>query len=349
MEMKTAALAYLLCLGLGPAACAATGAGGAGTLHEDVVFTRYTPLARSVEIARRTLPPLTFVRIEQKLLADKHKLSDQAIDLSKEKFSIYVPGAAPPPKGYGLLVWIPPWTGTTHPKIWRPPLDRFGLVFVAADNSGNDESILDRRLPLAILAVENVRAQYPIDPERIYVGGLSGGSRVAEIIALAYPDVFRGALLNAGSEPIDGAGGMYKPPAELYLSFERTRLVYITGDQDEGNLTQDQISQESMHEWCVFDVKIEIALGLAHQTLDAPSMDRALKALEEPRSVDSKELASCNARIQTELAAQLRDAEAVIARGDRENARELLKAIDARFGGMAAPAIVELDAKLNRR
>src|SRR5215470_4263089 len=134
--MKTAALVLLLGLGLG--ACAATGAGGSGKLQADVVFTRYTALSRSVEIARRTLPPLTFARIEQKLLADKHKLNVQAIDLRNEKFSIYVPGAAPPPKAYGLLVWIPPWTGPTHPKIWRPPLDRFGLIFVAADNSGND-------------------------------------------------------------------------------------------------------------------------------------------------------------------------------------------------------------------
>jgi hypothetical protein len=101
-----------------------------------------------------------------------------------------------------------------------------------------------------------------------------------------------------------------------------------------------------MHEWCVFDVKIEIALGLAHQSLDAPSMDRALKALEEPRHVDAKELASCNARRQREMAAQVHEAEAAVARGDRESARALLKAIDARYAGMAAAALVELDAKL---
>jgi pimeloyl-ACP methyl ester carboxylesterase len=342
--MRTAALALLLAT-----ACATTGSAGSGTLHEDVVFDRYTPLSRSVEIARRTLPPLTFWRIEQELLAQKKKLPDQAIDLKKEKFSIYVPAATPPPQGYGLLVWIPPWNEPTHPRIWRPPLDRFGLIFVAADNSGNEASILDRRLPLAVLAVENVRARFHIDPNRIYVGGLSGGSRAAQVAAMAYPDVFRGALLNAGSEPIDGAGGMYKPPAELFQLFQRTRVVYITGDGDETNLEQDEISQESMHEWCVFDVKIELALELTHVKLDAPSLDRALRALEEPRSVDSDELARCNARIQRELAGKLREAEAAIARGDRESARGLLKAIDARYAGMAAAALVELDAKLNGR
>ena len=52
--------------------------------------------------------------------------------------------------------------------------------------------ILERRLPLALLGYWNARSRYPIDPDRVYVGGLSGGSRVAQIAALAYPDVFRG-------------------------------------------------------------------------------------------------------------------------------------------------------------
>lgn len=51
--------------------------------------------------------------------------------------------------------------------------------------------------------------------------GFSGGSRVAEIAALAYPDVFRGAILNAGADPIDGQDGIDKPPADLLRAFQR--------------------------------------------------------------------------------------------------------------------------------
>src|SRR5262245_49699056 len=135
MRMRIAAVSLLL------TACATT---GTGTLEKNVVFDRYTPLSKSVEIARRTLPPLTFLAVEHKLLADKEKLSEQPIDLSKEKFSVYVPPGPPPAAGYGLLVFIPPWNDPTHPRVWRPPLDRRGIVFVAADNSGNEMSILDR-------------------------------------------------------------------------------------------------------------------------------------------------------------------------------------------------------------
>ena len=61
-------------------------------------------------------------------------------------------------------------------------------------------------MPLALLAYENIRRSHTLDANRVYVGGMSGGSRVALRVALAYPDVFRGALLNAGSDPIgDGA------------------------------------------------------------------------------------------------------------------------------------------------
>jgi pimeloyl-ACP methyl ester carboxylesterase len=64
------------------------------------------------------------------------------------------------------------------------------------------------------------------------VGGFSGGARVALRIALGYPDVFRGAILNAGSDPI-GDSATPLPPRELFAGFqEEARLIYITGEKD---------------------------------------------------------------------------------------------------------------------
>ena len=40
------------------------------------------------------------------------------------------------------------------------------------------------------------------------------------------------------------------------------------------------------------------------------------------------------------------DAAAAIARGDRDGARARLKAIEARYGGLAARGLLDLDAKL---
>jgi len=313
---------------------------------EEVIFDRYSPLSRNEEIARRTLPPLTQRRGHQMLTATHQAFRDQAIDLTKERFTLYVPGGSPPKEGFGLLVFIAPWDEPTQPRMWRQPLNRHGLIFVSAVNSGNDQKVLDRRLPLALLAYENVRARYPIDPKRVYVGGLSGGSRAAEMTALAYPDVFRGVLLNAGSDPLGGEAGMYLPPADLFHLFQEIRLVYVTGDRDERNLRDDQISRSSMRDWCVFDIEVKDARKLGHEPLDQASFDAALGALEKRSAIDAGEVARCNARVQRELAARIGEVEAAIAHGDREGAVARLKDLDGRYGGLAGPAIFELDARI---
>jgi len=315
--------------------------------QEDLIFTRYSPLSRAEEVARRTLTPLTFSRGRQALTDKGEALQEQSIDLSKEKFAVYVPSGPAPKNGYGLLVFIPPWPEPTRPNFWRAPLDRHALIFVAAENSGNEVSILDRRLPLALLAYENVRAQHPIDPARVYVGGLSGGSKAALVTALAYPDVFRGALLNAGSEPIGGEEGIYLPPSDLFRKFQQSRLVYITGESDEVGQREETVSRKSMREWCVFNIELKRARRLGHQLLDEASLDSALDALDRPFEADADKLADCNARVQAELSSKLAEVGDLIATGNLDGARGQLKSIDGRYAGLAAPQSLELDAKLS--
>lgn len=174
-SMTPAALSLLLLLG----GCvrASTSRLPPGRLQQDLVFTKYSPLSRPAEIARRTLTPLTFLYGHQGLSTHKVALREQSIDLSKEKFNIYIPAGEPPNEGYGLLVFVAPWPDPTKVNNWRPPLDRHGLILVAATNSGDELSFLDRRLPLALLGYENVLARYPIDPKRVFVYGLSAAIR----------------------------------------------------------------------------------------------------------------------------------------------------------------------------
>ncbi len=323
------------------AACATA----SGHLETGVVFTRYTPLASNAEIVRRVLPPLTYRRVQEALAARRQQLADQAIDLAKERFDVYVPDAPPPPAGYGLVVFVAPWDDPTKPRTWQLPLDRHGLVFVSARNSGNDQPVLDRRLPLALLAYENVRARYPIDARRVYVMGFSGGGRVAERAALAYPDVFRGAILAAGTDPIDGSAGVYKPRAELFRQFQRSRLVLVTGDQDWDIQHDDELALRALRAACVLGVTTESFHG-GHVAVDMRALDRALDDVEAPPALDERELARCNARVDQAIAARLAAAAATLVRGDREGARRQLKTIEAEFGGLAAAGLLALDARL---
>jgi pimeloyl-ACP methyl ester carboxylesterase len=327
---------------LAASACATS----SGRVQTAVVFTRYSPLSRNPELARRVLPPLVRHAMERELAASNKALAEQAIDLASEKFDLYVPSGAPPPPGYGLVVYIAPSSGPFQIGDWDGPLDSHRMILVSAQRSGNDAKVFDRRVPLALLAYENVRARFPIDGQRVYVMGFSGGARVAEIVALAYPDVFHGAVLNAGSDPIDGKDGNTKPPAELFRAFQGSRLVFVTGDQDADHLRQDDRSRDSLRASCVLNIENQVALRRGHRVIDAFALDHALAALEAKRPVDADELARCNTRLEAAIATDLHKAEVAIAHGEREIARAQLEAIDARFGGLAAPRIIELADRL---
>jgi poly(3-hydroxybutyrate) depolymerase len=134
---------------------------------------------------------------------------------------------------------------------------------------------------MALLAAVNIMRRYPVDPERVYIGGFSGGSRVALRIVLGYPDVFHGALLEAGSDPI-GNADIPLPPVDLLRRLQdATRLVYVTGGRDAVRLDQDVASRKSLQGWCVFDTATQTMPWMGHELADAPAFSRALDALDQ--------------------------------------------------------------------
>ncbi|WP_217317962.1 hypothetical protein [Rhodanobacter sp. C03] len=315
-------------------------------LQRDVVFTDYSPLSRSAELVRRLLSPLNALHVNQVSAQPGHAMREQSLDLTHEKFAVYVPTVAPP-RGYALLVFVPPWPEASVPSTWVSTLDRHGMIFVSAANSGNDADVLDRRVPLALLAAQNIIQRYPIDPQRIYIGGFSGGSRVAERIALGYPDLFHGALLLAGSDPI-GNAQLALPSAALFRQFQdATRLVYLTGQNDQIHLDMDTRSQQSMREWCVFHVDTVSAPWSGHEVVAAGPLNHALDLLDKPVPSDSAKLADCRARIELTLTAQLQQAQDLLANDKSDAARTLLDKIDARYGGLAAPRSIDLAEKID--
>ncbi len=336
-------------LGAGIAALVDAHAAPAATgLQTEVVFSDYSPLSGTTQLVRRLLSPLASEQIKGVLARTPapRRLLEQSIDLAAERFVLYVP-PTPPAAGYGVLVFVPPWQDARLPQGWGPTLDRFGVIFVSAARSGNEEDVIGRREPLALLALYNVMQRYPVDPQRVYVGGFSGGSRIAMRLALGYPDVFRGALLNAGSDPL-GTGVPPLPPAELFRHFQESmHLVYVTGENDPAHLDMDADSMHSMRKWCVFGTTALVARRSSHEVARTEALVDALHALATSAVAEPGRLAACRADIDGELARQLQRTEALLGAGKRAEAQKLLLDIDRRFGGLAAPRSIELQLALN--
>jgi dienelactone hydrolase len=311
-----------------------------------VAFSEYSPFSTSSEIMRRLLSPLTAAQVQRSLEHSGKRLRGQSVDLAAERFALYVPPLAPA-EGYALLSFVPPWDEAQLPPGWASVLDRYGVIFVSAARSGNDTDPIGRREPLALLAAWNVMQRYRVDARRVYVGGFSNGSRIALRLAIAYPDLFRGALLNAGSDPID-AGHANPPPRELLERFqESTRVVYVTGENDTVRpMNLDTASLESMRDWCVFDTASRITHGAAHELLSPAELSWALTALAEHVRTDAAKLAACRATLEQRLSARLAHVHELIDAGKRDEARKALLEVDHRFGGLAAPQSLVLATAL---
>jgi hypothetical protein len=310
-----------------------------------VAFSEYSPLSTSSEVMRRLLSPLTAAQVQRSLEHSGKRLRGQSVDLAAERFVLYVPPRAPA-EGYALLTFVPPWDEARLPPGWAAVLDRYGVIFVSAARSGNDADPIGRREPLALLGAYNVMQRYPIDSARVYVGGFSGGSRIALRLAIAYPDLFRGALLNAGSDPID-AGHANPPPRELLELFqESTRVVYVTGEHDTVRPMMDTASLESMRDWCVFDTASRITYGAAHEIVSPAALSWALTALAEHARTDAAKLAACRGALEQRLSASLARVHELVDAGKRHEARKALEELDYRFGGLAAPQSLALASAL---
>jgi dienelactone hydrolase len=315
-----------------------------GQTLSSVVFSRYTGHADNSERARRLLSPFAAERLERELGRSGRTLTGQPVNLADEKFVVYLP-ALQPKSGFGLLVFVPPWQDARVPPGWADALDRYGMIFVSAARSGNDESVFDRREPLALLAADNIMAQYPVDPQHVYIGGFSGGSHVALRVALGYPDLFRGAMLNAGSDPI-GTREIPLPPRDLFLEFQTSRLAYVTGERDAAHAAEDMISVRSLHRWCIFNADSQAEFRAEHAIAGAAALARALRYLLEDAHTEPQRLVACRSGIEAELAAALQSVEALIGDARRAEAQKQLIAIDERFGGLAAPRSIDLANRL---
>jgi dienelactone hydrolase len=317
-------------------------------LQADVMFSDYSALSSSAELVHRLLSPLNAVRVGRSLAHSAAALRDQPIDLTRERFTVYVP-SNPPSEGYGLLVFVPPWENAMLPRGWAAILERHGVIFVSAANSGNEASILDRREPLALLAAHNVMQRFHVDPGRTYVGGFSGGSRVALRLALAFPDVFRGAFLNAGSDPIGGTETPL-PPSELFSRVqEMTRIVFVSGQNDAVNVEKDAASERSLRDWCVFDWYAERSPWADHEVAGPARHGRALDMLDKHAKPNVTRLNDCRLRINQELDKTIVQANDLLAAGNLNGARRSLDKIDTRYGGLAAPRSVFLAARVGPR
>lgn len=324
-----------------PAEASGSLAPGASTL---LALDRRSPLAEGPEIARRLLSPTTHDRLLQAAAA-RGAPRLHTIAIGEARVELRLPAGTPPPGGWALLVFVMPGDAMPMPPGWARVLDEAGVAYASPRDAGNTHGVLDRRVPLALHAHAMALASAPIDPSRVYVGGFSGGSRVAQRIGEGYADVFHGMLLVGGSDPVGQLGHAPPPAPQLALLQERSRVVFATGGGDLPNRGRDGRTREALAALCVTRLANVGRRGIGHWTPDARGLARALEALEAVPSPDPG-LPACRARLEAAIEQGLAGVDAAIAAGDWVEAGARLGALDDRYGGAVADRSVPLARRI---
>ena len=297
-----------------------------------------SPWADSRVLWPRLWSPVQAEMYRDRLEKGEGPAGSGGIDLRAESFDVHVPPRRPK-RGYGVLVFLPPSPSWPVPADWRNALDRAGLIYVAPRAAGNDQSVVGRRIPLILHALALIEARYPVDPRQRYVAGFSGGGRVAMWAAVAFPDLFSGALLFAGSDTI-GTRGVVPPERQLVDRLvAQSRFVFVTGAKDVPNRRHDARSLRSLEAICVANITRISVPGLDHALPPGASFEAGLAELARaPEAPDTACLRARDAAIASELDA----IEAQLAAGQASAAAKRLQSLDQRVGGLAAPRSVEL-------
>ena len=119
--------------------------------------------------------------------------SDQEIE-----WEIVVPGSYSVDTPPGVVVYINSREKGGPPRDWNDMLQKHNLIWIGANKSGNDWPVPERMLK-AMIAPMVLAKSYAINPDRVYVAGMSGGGKTATRVATARPELFKGGVYMAGT------------------------------------------------------------------------------------------------------------------------------------------------------
>lgn len=167
-------------------------------------------------------------------------------------------------------------------------LDRQRVLWIGANASGNRRSPPDR-IHLALDAAEHLLRLMP-PGAGVYVGGFSGGARIASEAALLDPDLFVGGLfvgaadyfrwIRSSNPRWSGWEPTFPPPPAELLQWARTRgrYVLLTGSRDSNRDLVRDVHRAYLVDGIRTAVLIEVP-ELEHELPSARGFEDALVAL----------------------------------------------------------------------
>ena len=194
---------------------------------------------------------------------------------------VRVPAAYDPARPIGLFIDAHHSNSPHMPSSYFGVLDNLYMIGASPEqtsNSRHDPWRLARVLDLAV----SLKDEYNIDPDRVYVGGTSGGALIAIMNTWLWPDVFKGAVPTAHAFPLTGTryGAVWPREQQLEIAARCQRFGFLAGASD-GSLWWFNYSY---NQWRAVPFAMDnyVIPGIGHAPAPPADLEATLRYVDGP-------------------------------------------------------------------
>jgi hypothetical protein len=167
----------------------------------------------------------TFTVTNQSLADPPAKFTGDGFDSTKQTYELFVPDRKDAKKPLPAILFISAGDEPAGWKTFEKHCKDNGFVFIGVRGAGNNVPP-PKRVRIVLDCFDDVRRQIPLDPDRTYISGFSGGARIACGICFALPEFFGGII------PICAGGDLRDEAWLRHRLIDRASAAMITGETD---------------------------------------------------------------------------------------------------------------------
>ena len=196
---------------------------------------------------------------------------------TSQRYDLYAPDRRIVVEPLPLVLFI---SFRSTPMAWPyvgPTCRREGAIYVEPHGIGNATPV-STRIRAALDCLDDVCKRYPVDPDRTYIAGYSGGASVASMIATRLPEHFGGVVCSSA---------VFPPPTKpWHLDRLRNRLhvAVIVGEREAAGFQMQHVDGPVLKAFGV-PCNVQVIPQLGHSAPPPDAFDRALVWLDRQSSV----------------------------------------------------------------
>jgi pimeloyl-ACP methyl ester carboxylesterase len=178
-----------------------------------------------VTVTEPTRLDWTFLVSNRSFVDPPPQLLTKGYDSTKQSYDLFLPQRKDPKKPFPAILFVSAGDEPSGWKNYEPICKEKGFVFIGVRGAGNNVDG-PKRVRVILDCLDDVRRQFPLDPDRTYATGFSGGGRIACALAFALPEYFGGMI------PLCAGGDLRDEQWLRFRAADRLSAALITGEAD---------------------------------------------------------------------------------------------------------------------